>query len=777
MIGEAVPRLEDGRLLRGRGRYVDDLRPPRLLHLACVRSPYASARVLRVDVEAARRAPGVAAVLTGAEAAAAVSPWSGVLTHYANMKTAPQLPLAVDRVRFAGEPVVAIAAASRALAEDACDLVEVDYEPLPAVTGAEQALAPDAPLVAPEVGDNLMYRAEHGDRAAAQAAIASSAHVVEARFRFGRMTGVPIEPRALLADYDPSTRRLTLHTSTQVPHMMQAVLARILGLPENRVRAIAEDVGGSFGIKIHVYQDEVCACLLAVRLGRPVKFVADRREGMLTDIHAREEVVEARLGVAADGTFTGLEAGVLAPVGAYSMYPRSSVVESGQVARMLPGQYRIPAYACTQTVVMQNKTPTSQYRAVGHPIATAVIEQLVERAARRLGVDPVELRRRNLVRPQDMPHQSPAGPVYDPADYPANLRHLVERAGYDRLREEQTRARAKGRLVGIGLSCFLELTGPNAAFYGVGGAPISAKDGVTVRLEPDGSAVALIGVTDQGQGTHTTTAQLVAAQLGLRVEDVRVISGDTLAVPYGGGTWASRGAVVGGTAAIRAGRLLREKVLAFAAEKLEAAAGDLELAEGRVFVRGAPGREVTLPELAATVHYNSNSLGAIEPSLEATAYFVPPAAGVFASGAHLAVVEVSRETGMVRLLRYVGVDDCGRVINPAIVEGQVRGGAVQGIGQALLEELIYDAEGQLQNATLMEYLLPTMSDVCDLEVHHLEHRAQAGEGFRGVGESGASAAPAAVANAVADALAPLGVEPDFLPLTPDRLLALLEAGA
>jgi carbon-monoxide dehydrogenase large subunit len=774
VIGEAVRRVEDGRLLRGRSRYVDDLRPPRLLHMACVRSPHASARILAVDVDTARRAPGVAAVLTAEEAAAAVEPWAGVLTHYAGMKTAAQLPLALERVRFVGEPVVAIAATSRAAAEDACELVDVEYEPLPAATTPEQALAEGAPLVAEEIGDNVMYHAQHGDLAAAGSVIDTSAHVIEARFSFARMTGVPIEPRSLLADYDPSNRGLTVNTSTQVPHMMQAVLARILRLPENRVRAIAEDVGGSFGIKIHVYQDEVCACLLAMRLGRPVKFVADRREGMLTDIHAREEVVEARLGVAADGTFTGLDARVLAPVGAYSMYPRSSVVESGQVARMLPGQYRIPRYACSQLVVMQNKTPTSQYRAVGHPIATAVIEQLVDRAARRLGADPAALRLWNLVRPEDMPYQSATGPVYDRADYPGNLRRLLEVTRYDQLREVQSRRRAQGRLIGIGLSCFLELTGPNAAFYGVGGAPISAKDGVTVRLEPDGTAVVLIGITDQGQGTHTTTAQLVAAQLGIGVEDVRVVSGDTMIVPYGGGTWASRGAVVGGTAAVRAGRMLREKVLAFAAERLEASPDDLELADGRVSVRGALSRTIAVRELASTVHYNSNALGGIEPSLEATAYFVSPAAGVFASGAHLAMVEVSRETHVVRLLRYVGVDDCGRVINPAIVDGQVRGGVVQGIGEALLEELVYDGEGQLQNATLMEYLLPTMSDVCDLEVHHVENRAEVGEGFRGVGESGASAAPAAVANAVADALTPLGVVPDFLPLTPDRIHRLLD---
>lgn len=771
MIGERSPRTEDGRLLRGAGRFVDDLKPRRLLHLALLRSPFAAARVGAVDVTSAAALPGVAAVLTGAEAAAMAEPWRGVLGHYRGMKTGSQLPLAREAVHFVGEPVVAIAATSRAVAEDACDLVRVEWEPLPAVTDWERALEPRTPLVHEEMEDNVIYRATHGDELAA-AAVAGSDHVVAATFHFGRVTGVPIEPRTILAEFDPGDARLEVHCSTQVPHMMQAVLAHILRLPEHRVRVIAEDVGGSFGIKIHVYQDEVCACLMAMRLGRPVRFTADRRESMLTDIQAREEVIEARLGVSAEGVFTGLTARVVAPVGAVSMYPRSSVVESSQVARMLPGQYRIPAYQCEQLVVAQNKTPTSQYRAVGHPLATAVIEQLVERAARRLQVDPAELRFRNLIRPEEMPYTSAAGPVYDPANYPALLHRLLELTGYERLREEQREAVAEGRLRGIGIACFLELTGPGASFYGVGGAPISAKDGATLRLDPDGGVVALIGITDQGQGTHTTTAQLVAGTFGVALEQVRVISGDTLGVPYGGGTWASRGAVVGGTAVIRAARELRRKVLVIAGDLLEAAPDDLELTDGVVTVKGTD-RVLPLRELAQVVHYNTGRLAPeTEPSLEATSYFVSPGAGTFASGAHLALVEVDPRTWRVSLLRYVAVDDCGRVINPAIVEGQVRGGVAQGVGQALFEQLNYDRDGQLQNASLMEYLLPTAGDLCDIEVHHLDTPSLVGEGFRGVGESGACAAPAAIANAVADALAPLGLEPDSMPLSPGYLFEL-----
>ena len=636
-----------------------------------------------------------------------------------------------------------------------------------------EALAADAPLVFEELGDNVIYRAGHGS-AAADAAVDGAATVVEGRFVFGRMTGVPIEPRVILADYEAGTGRLEVHAATQVPHMMQAVLARILRLPEHRVRVVAENVGGSFGIKIHVYQDEVCACVMAMQLGRPVRFTCDRREAMMTDIHAREKVVEARLGLTREGVITGLTATVTAAVGSISMFPRSSVVESGQVARMLPGQYRVPAYRCEQLVVAQNKTPTSQYRAVGHPIASAVIEQLVERGARRLGLDPVELRMRNLVTPAEMPYTSPAGPVHDPADYPGLLSRLVEVAGYDRLREQQRAARSEGRLVGIGISCFLELTGPGASFYGVGGAPISAKDGATIRLEPDGSLVALIGFTDQGQGTSTTTAQLVAREMGVDPGSVRVVSGDTLIVPHGGGTWASRSAVVGGAAVMAAGRELRARVLAAAAEVLEADPSDLELAGGRIAVRGTD-RGMALAELSRIVHYNTGLLGGrVEPSLEATSYFVNPTAGTFASGAHLAVVEIDSSSWQARLVRYVAVDDVGRPINPEVVAGQVRGGVAQGIGEALLEELVYDADGQLLNASLMDYLLPSAADLCDIEVHHLDIPSVVGEGFRGVGESGATAAPAAVANAVADALGPLGVEVSRLPITPDLLFGLAE---
>ena len=772
-VGSRAKRPDDPRILTGRGRYVDDLILPRMVHVAFVRSVHAHARLGRVGVGAARRAPDVVGVLTGAEAARLCKPYRGVLAHYRGMKTGAMQPLAVERVRYVGEPIVAVAATSRAAAEDAARRVAVEYEPLPAVLDPGTALAPGAPLIHEALGDNLIYetRLTAGDVAGA---LAAAHRVYTRKFTIGRHTGVPVEPRSLVADYEPSTRALTLWISSQVPHMMQAVLAELFSLPEQRVRVIAPDVGGSFGIKIHVYQDDLAACALAQVLGRPVKWVATRRESFLTDIHARDQSVRVEVAAAADGTLTGMRAEITAAVGPYSAYPRSSVVEGGQVLRLLPGPYRLRNYDATLRVVAQNKAITSQYRAVGHPIATAVTESMVELIARDLGLDPAELRRRNLVRPDEFPYASAGGNVYDSGSYHAALETLLEAAGYDALRAEQRAARAAGRALGIGLSCFVELTGPGAQFYGVGGAPISGQEGTTVRLEPSGAVTVLTGVTDQGQGTRTALAQIVADELGVPLEAVAVLSGDTGMVPYGGGTWASRGMPIGGSATLLAVRALRDRVRRVAAALLEAHEGDVELAEGRVHVRGSPDRALTLGQLAKTVWFRSNELRGVEPSLEATVHYTNPGAWTFTNGAHLAVVEVDPETGRVRVVKYVAVDDCGTLVNPALVDGQVRGGVAQGIGGALWEHCVYDDTGQLLTTTLMDYAVPTAADLPPIDVHHLETPAPSiAGGYKGAGEGGTAGAPAAILNAVNDALAPFGVMVTEQPVTPERVLRAL----
>ncbi len=771
-VGSRIKRPDDPRILTGRGRYVDDLVLPRMVHVAFVRSAHAHARLVRVDVDRARRAPGVAALLTGEEARRLCKPYRGVLLHYAGMKTAPILPLAIDRVRCVGEPVVAVAAASGAAAEDAAALVRVEYAPLPAALDPEGALAPGAAPIHPELGDNLMYatRLAGGDAAGA---LAAAGRVWRRTFTIGRHTGVPIEPRGLVAEYEPATRALTLWMSTQVPHMMQAIVADLFGLPEQRVRVVAPDVGGSFGIKIHVYQDDMAACALALALGRPVKWIATRRESFLADIHAREQTIDVEVAAAPDGTLQAMRASITAAVGPYSAYPRSSVVEGGQVLRLLPGPYRVPHYEATLRVVAQNKTITSQYRAVGHPIAAAVTESMLELVARDLGLDPAEIRRRNLVREAEMPYPSIAGSVYDSGRYHVTLETLLDRAGYARLREAQRTARAAGRAVGVGLACFVELTGPGAQFYGVGGAPISGQEGTTVRLEPSGAVTVLTGLTDQGQGMRTALAQIVADALGVAVEAVAVVSGDTAAVPYGGGTWASRGMPIGGSATLLAGRALADRVRRAAAALLEAHAADVELYDGRALVRGTD-RALALGEVARAVHFRSSALPGLEPSLEATVHYTNPGAYTFTNGAHLAMIEVDVDTGRVRVLKYVAVDDCGTLVNPALVDGQVRGGVAQGIGGALWEHCAYDRTGQLLTATLMDYALPSAADLPPIDVHHLETPAPGiAGGYKGAGEGGTAGAPAAILNAVNDALAPWGAMVTTQPVTAERVRAAL----
>src|SRR5213083_1712737 len=572
-VGAPLKRPDDPRLLTGRGRYVDDITLPRMVHVAFVRSPHAHAAITRIDVSAAAKSPGVVGVLTGVEAARLCRPYRGILRHYHGMKTGAMTPLALERVRCVGEPVVAIAAETAAAAHDAAARVRVDYAPLPAVLDPDSVVAP---LIHPELGDNIIYETSmRGGEP--DAAFAAAPRVWRGRFTTGRHTGVPMEPRGLVADFEPATRALTVWISTQVPHMMQAVLADLFGLPEHRVRVIAPDVGGSFGIKIHVYQDDLAAVALALTLGRPVKFVATRHESFLSDIHAREQTVAVEVAATADGTLLAMSGSITAAVGPYSAFPRSSVVEGGQVLRLLPGPYRLSDYRASLRVVAQNKVITSQYRAVGHPIATAVTESMIDVIARDLGLDPADVRRRNLLSADELPYTSAAGNVYDSGSFQESFERLLDVAKYAELRREQAAARAAGRHVGIGLACFLELTGPGAQFYGIGGAPISGQEGTPVRLEPSGAVTALAGVTNQGQGTPTALAQIIAVAL----DAITVISGDTAMVPYGGGTWASRGMPIGGGATLLAARALADKIKRIAAVLLEAHADDIELQNGR----------------------------------------------------------------------------------------------------------------------------------------------------------------------------------------------------
>lgn len=774
-IGRSVVRPQTARLLAGRGVFTDDVRLPRTTHVAFLRSPHAHARIRAIDTTAARALPGVVAVVVGEEIARVCDGWVGTLAHFAGMKSATQYPLAIGRVTWQGEPVVAVVADSRAIAEDAVARVAVDWEPLPAVTDAETALDPDTPVIHPDLGDNLAFRLDlaAGD---VERAFREADAVYRETFWFGRHTGVTLEPRAILADFDPAERRLTVYHSFQAPNMMQDILARHLRLPEHDVRVICKDVGGSFGIKVHIYPDEMATCALAVMLGRPVKFVADRVESFQSDIHARDHRVTAEIAVKRDGTFLGLRLDDLTGIGPYSVYPRTSAVEGNQIARLTPGVYRLRDYAATVRVVLQNKTPMCQYRAVGHPIAFAVMEGVVDRVARELGLDPVEVRRRNMVTEDMYPYTAPTGYFFERLSHEAALDLLLEMSEYARLAEERDRLRARGVYRGLGLCMFIELTTPGPAFYGIGGARISSQDGCTLKLEPTGKLTCLTGVTEQGQGTDTMIAQVVASAVGVRLEDVRVLTGDTMVTPYGGGTWASRGAGIGGEAALQAGAALRQNILRVAAAILGCEPEDLDIRGGQVVDALTGAVRLDLVELGRIAYFRPDTLPKdFQSELAVTRHYVPRHQGfAFTNGVQLSHVEVDVETGFVRLLRHWVVEDCGRIINPRLVDEQLRGAIVQGLGAALWEHCVYDAQGQLLTATMMDYLVPMAAETPEIVVGHVETPTAFAEGgFKGAGEAGTAGAPGAVLNAVNDALAPLGARITRLPITPDLVLRAL----
>ncbi|MCV2488891.1 xanthine dehydrogenase family protein molybdopterin-binding subunit [Geodermatophilus sp. YIM 151500] len=773
-VGRAVRRREDPRLLAGRGRYVDDVTEPRQAYVAFVRSPVASARIARIDTSAARSAPDVLAVLTADDLAGHCSGWRGLLS-WPGMVAGEQTALATGVVRHVGEPVALVVATGRGPAEDAAELVEVDYEERPAVLDPVAALEPGSPLVHEELGTNLCFASPFGS-GDVDAAFAGADTVVDVTVRTGRHTAVALETRGILAAFDRDERTLTVRISTQAPQMLQTLYARLLGLPENSVRVITEHVGGAFGMKAFVYPDEIAVAAAAMLLDRPLKWTQDRYEAMQSDTQARDERVTASLALTADGRILGLRSQVVSDAGAWSMYPRGCVTEGVQVATIMPGPYRVPAVAADLRVVYTNKAPLAVYRAVGHPPAILVMELLMDEAARALGLAPDEVRRRNLVRPEDLPYTSATGNVYDSGSHLESLERAVALLGPDGLEERRRDAAARGRLLGVGLAAFVELSAPGAMFYGAKGAPITAHDQVEVTLQPDGSVTVLLGTPGQGQGLHTTAAQVVADGLGVPLEAVRVVSGDTGVVPHGSGVWASRSAVVSAGAAHAAAVEVRGRVLALAGHLLEADPADLELSEGVVGVRGVPGTRVPVHEIAAVAYWGTHRL---PPDLEVGLGAVGSYAGppyTFNNGTHVAVVEVERATGLVRVVDYVVVEDCGVLINPDIVDGQIRGGVAQGLGGALLEQVVHDPNGQPQTSTMLDYLVPTAYDVPDIRIEHIQTPAPTTTlGTKGVGEAGTAGAPAAVHCAVNDALARAGAGGVFRqPIRPEDVLDALD---
>jgi carbon-monoxide dehydrogenase large subunit len=776
-VGRTLSRAGAKRAVAGRGRYTDDFSLPRMVHAAFVRSPFAHARIVKIDAAEARRQPGVVMVMTGAEVAElCTGPWIGTLTCFPGMKSAPQYPMAVDRACWVGEPVAIVLAGTRAQAEDAAELIAVDWQELPAAAEKKTALDPAGPVIHPELGDNLAF-AKTIDTGGVDRVFASADLVIEDTLEFGRHTAVSLESRALIAAYDKGTGKLTITTSSQCPHMIQYVFAHTLGIPDHNVQIIAPDVGGSFGLKIHTYGDEVAAAAAAIRLGRPVKFIADRLESFVSDIHARENTVKARIAVSKSGEILAFDIDVLAGAGAYSQYPRTSVFEANQILNITGGPYRHKHYRAHATVVYLNKPPTSQYRAVGHPIGNSVGEHLVDRAAAALGIDPIEIRRRNVFPDDAYPAVSASGIQLKDLSHQRCIDALVERMRYGELRREQARLRAEGIHRGIGIACFIKGTSPGPqGYYGTGGAPISLQDAAVLRLEPNGGVLCSVGVTEQGQGTDTIMGQIAATALGVPMEAVRVISGDTDATPYGGGTFGSRAAAIGGEAVYQAARDLRAEILAIAGVLLQADPAALDIVEGMVVDASDGTKRLSLAEIGHIGHFRLGQLpNSMQPTLSHTRRFrLLDDLYIFTNGIHGAYVEVDVETGFLKLLKHWVVEDCGRVINPQLADEQVRGGCVQGLGGALYEQCLYDDSGQLINGTMADYLVPMAAEMPDIDVVHVQTPTSVSElGAKGVGESGTGAAPAAVMNAVNDALQPFGARVTAQPITPESILTAL----
>jgi carbon-monoxide dehydrogenase large subunit len=762
-VGSEVKRLEDPRLIRGQAQYVDDLALPGLAHASVVRSPHAHARIVRLDAAEAEKLAGAYLVLTARDLQGAVADKPLILAP-PNTNNPSRLVLATDRVRFVGDPVAFVVAADQATARDAADLVQVEYEPLDPVVDPATAVAPGAPQLYPEAPGNVAY--EHAWSTGDVAAAFTGAHrVVRGRFVNQRVAALPMEPRGCVAHWQAGA--LTFWVSTQGAHKTKDLLAATLGVPEHTIRVIAPEVGGGFGVKFGLYDEELLTAFAARRLGRPVKWIETRSESMMATIHGRGQVHTAELAVAEDGRFLGLRIEGLGDMGAH--LEGFTCLPPLLCGRLITGAYRIPAASYRTRGVFTTTSPSGPYRGAGRPEAAYMIERLADLAARELGLDPVEIRRRNLVRDADFPFKSPSGLTYDSGRYGLTLDRALELLGYEDVRAEQARLRRQGRHLGVGVSTFVETasTGPSRT------GAIAGHEYGAVRVEPSGRITVLTGTSPHGQGTATTLAQIVADALGVTPDDISVIHGDTAVVPQGFGTGGSRAASVGGTAVLLAAGTVRDKARRIAAYLLEAAEADVEVDDGRFHVRGFPGRALGLADIARAAHRGQQIPPDMEPGLEASRVYDPPDFTI-PFGVYLAVVEVAPETGQVTLHRFVGVDDVGNVINPMLLEGQLHGGIAQGVAQALWEEIVYDETGQLLSGSLMDYAAPKADLLPLFELDRTVTPTPVNPlGAKGVGEAGCVGAPPAIVNAVVDALAPFGVTHVDMPLRPEKLWRLI----
>ncbi len=770
MVGASIKRREDPELITGTGNFVDDLPQTAIVHMYILRSTQAHARILGIDTSQAREADGVVAIFTGKDLRPDFQAPLPVTPTFVPDKKAPaQYPIATDKVRYVGEPVAIVLATSRSAAEDAAERIEVRYDPLPPVTDLEKAIEKGAPIIHEELGSNLSYDTKFsgGD---IDAAFREADVKIKQRLIQQRLIPIAIEARGVVADYKKFANTLTVWSSTQIPHFVKVFLAVILGIPESQVRVVAPDVGGGFGSKIRVYPEEMLTALASRKIGRPVKWIEDRNENMRATHHGRSQLWDVEVAAKKDGTLLGLRVTQWLDLGAYCSQFGTFQVIGLLVAQ---GAYKMKAYDGRGVGVFTNRTPTDAYRGAGRPEATFLIERVMDLVARETGLDPVEVRRKNFIRKEEQPFTTLLGLTYDSGDYELTLGKALEMVGYSSLRREQAEKRKQGKHLGIGLSTYIEICGLGPAAATQAAAGVSLWGMSVVRLHFTGKATVIIGSSPHGQGHETTYAQVAADVLGLPVQDIDVVHGDTAIGPMGMDTYGSRSTALDGTAVHLSAVKVREKAKKIAAHLLEAAEEDVVYEGGRAFVKGAPAKAVTLQEIAMAAFQTNRIPPGMEGGLEATTFF-DPTNFVWPFGAHICVVEVDGDTGAVRIVRYVAVDDCGTRINPMIVDGQLHGGIAQGIGQALLEEGVYGEDGQLKTGTLVDYMIPSAADLPSFELEATVTPSPVNPiGVKGIGEAGTIASSAAVMNAIADALQPFGVKDVDMPASPEKLWRLM----
>ena len=767
IVGGSVKRREDPRLITGSSSFLDDIKQVGLLHAAVLRSPHAHARIRRIDIRPAQANPEVLAVLTGEEAAQEAGTVPCLWTIPPDLKIPLQPTLALKKVLYVGQPVAVVVATRREAAVDAAHQIQVDYEVLPAVTDAEKAVTPNAPILHEDIGTNQAsyFKLAAGD---IDKAFAEADVVVKQRLVNSRMAGAPLEGRGVLADYRPGSDELTVTTSTQIPHFVKTLLAAALRMKESRVRVIAPEVGGGFGTKLNFYNEEILIALLARKLGRPVKWVETRKENLQATIHGRDQVHYIELAAKKDGTLLGLRDKFYGDLGAYHQLHGAGLFVL--TALMMQAMYKIPNLLIELQVAFTNKVANDATRGASRPEATYAVERIMDILAAELKIDPAELRRRNYLAPESFPYSTLTGLVYDSGNYAALLDKALQVSDYAGLRRQQERARQEGRYLGVGLAGYVEVSGwgPSTVAGAIGIAHGNFEV-ATVRANWDGTVTVLTGTSPHGQGHETAWAQIASEVLGVGLDDVAVAHGDTAQVPFGSGTFGSRSASVGGAAVKLASDRVREKAVRIAAHLMESRVEDLEYIQGQARVKGSPTRSMSFAEIAKAAHTAHKLPPDTEPGLEWTSFF-DPANFTYPFGVHIAVVEVDPETGRIEIKKYLAVDDCGKVINPMLVDGQVHGGVAMGVGQALLEEIVYDDQGQLKTSSFVDYLLPSALDIPNIETDRTETPSPVNVlGVKGIGEAGTIVGTATIANAVMDALRPLGVRHVDIPLSPEKV--------